>query len=137
MIVMVPFAQQLYNFRGDEMDLLRMIMILQAFSFPFSIYAANVIFVTRAGGFTKSAIYINNIVYYVFKLPLIAYLVYIAPSVFNDSVLIQNFLSYFGLMPSFIVFIFLVERIIEMIRALVAAYIYNNIHWYNNITRSI
>jgi putative MATE family efflux protein len=137
MIVMVPFAQQLYNFRGEEMELLRMIMILQAFSFPFSIYAANVIFVTRAGGFTKSAIYINNIVYYVFKLPLIAYLVYIAPNVFNDSVLIGNFLKYFGLMPSFIVFIFLVERIIEMIRALVAAYLYNNIHWYNNITRSI
>ena len=137
MVLMVPVAQSLYNFQASETELLRMIMILQAFSFPFSIYAANVIFVTRAGGFTKSAIYINNIVYYIFKLPLIVFLVYISPGLFNSSPFIQTILNTLGLLPSFMVFVFLVERLIELIRAVVAGYIYNNIHWYNNITRNV
>lgn len=137
MVLMVPVAQQLYNFQASETQLLRMIMILQASSFPFSIYAANVIFVTRAGGFTRSAIYINNIVYYVFKLPLIVLLVYISPNIFASNQLIQSVMTSLGLLPSFIVFVFLVERIIELIRALVAGYIYKNIVWYNNITRNV
>jgi putative MATE family efflux protein len=137
MIILVPFAQRLYNFQDSETELLRMIMILQAVSFPFSIFAANVIFITRAGGFTKSAIYINNLVYYLFKLPLIVFLVYINRNFFNDFPFIQSFMISLGLVPSFIVFVFLVERFIELIRFIVATYIYTNIHWYNNITRSI
>jgi hypothetical protein len=42
-----------------------------------------------------------------------------------------------NLAPLFVVFVFVVERFIEILRFFVAAFVYRKVRWYNNITRTI
>jgi len=136
-ILLIPLVQKGYDFSGADASLLRMIMTIQAISLPFSAYAMNVIFITRAGGYTRSPIYISNLVYYFIKLPLIIYIVYINPSAFVEGSFFYQMMISLNLAPLFVVFVFVVERFIEILRFFVAAFIYRKVRWYNNITRTI
>ncbi len=133
MILLRGVVADLYNFSPENRSLLSIIMIIRAVTFPFMIFAINIIFITRAGGYTRSPLFITNMVYYGVKLPLVIILVYIYPQFYSEQV--EGWMSAVGLIPSFVVFIFIVERFCEVIRSFVALYIYRNVPWYKNITK--
>lgn len=137
MILLAPFAGPLYGFKENEIGLLTTIIVIHALSLPFTFYALNVIFITRAGGYTKAPIFITNIVYYVIKLPIILLFVYAFPDAYNNMTFIHGILSGLGLDISLIVFIFMLERLAEVLRAIVAFLIYSRVSWWNNITRTV
>ena len=137
MIISVPFVAQVFQFHGAEQTLLRTVMILQAITLPMMIYSLNVIFITRAGGYTVAPLYINNFIYYAIKLPIIVLFVFVVPNLFEQSLWIQQGMVNIGLMPLFVIFVFLIDRMCEILRLIVAAVVYRKADWCKNITRNI
>jgi putative MATE family efflux protein len=137
MIALIPLVGPLFGFKEHEIGLLRTIMILYALSLPFMFYAINVIFVTRAGGYTKAPIFISNIVYYCIKLPIILLFVFVIPEAYEKMTFLHTILASLGLDTSIVVFIFMLERISEVIRAIVAFYIYTHVNWWSNINKTV
>ena len=95
-----------YQFEPATTTLLVSIMIIHALSLPFVFYSSNVIFITRAGGYTKSAIWITNVPYLLIKIPLIVLFVFISRSLFEQSVFLHSMMERIGLGTSLVIFIF-------------------------------
>lgn len=132
MIVSRRLVCNLYHITGEESNLLMIIMLIQALSFPFMIFAHNVIFISRAGGYTKAPLFITDLVYYCVKLPIIILFVWIVPQFYTN--IIEGFMSSVGLIPSFVVFIFVLDKFAELLRATVAMIVYKKAPWYKNIS---
>jgi putative MATE family efflux protein len=137
LMALIPAASFLFGFKQSEIGLLTTIMIIQAVSLPFQIYAINVIFISRSGGYTRAPIYITNVVYYCVKLPVILAFVYIFPTVFDKLDFLHSILTGLGLEASLVVFIFLLDRFTEVIRTFVAYFIYTRVNWWNNINTTV
>lgn len=135
LVLFIPLVRIAFNFAPSEASLLRALMILHALAFPFMVFSLNIIFITRAGGYTRAPFYITNLVYYAVKLPLIVFFVYLMPSLFAESLWLHHVLEQIGLPASFMVFVFLIDRFIEVIRAGVAMLVYRRADWCRNIVR--
>ncbi len=137
MIVSIPLIGTIFKFYGPDLRLLTSVMILQAITLPMMIFSMNVVFITRAGGYTIAPIYINNIIYYVIKLPIIILFVFVFPNLFDQIQWLGRMLTALGLIPLFVVFVFLIDRFCELLRSIVAYIVYIKADWCKNITRNI
>ena len=135
LVLLIPLTEIAFNFDPSEYELLSALMILHALSFPFMVYSLNIIFITRAGGYNRAPYYITNLVYYGIKLPIIIFFVYLMPSLFAESAGLHQGLSALGLPPTFMVFVFLIDRMMEVLRAIVAYYVYTRADWCRNIVK--
>lgn len=133
LVVFTPLAPYMFNFNDNERQLLITIMTIHGISLPFMFYSLNIIFITRSGGYTSSPFFITNVPYLLIKLPLIILFVFIAPNLFYDNQFIISLMGNIGLLPSLIVFIFIIDKGIEVIRCIIAAFIYSKAKWYNNL----
>lgn len=137
MIASVPFVARIFQFHGAEKTLLASIMVLQAITLPMMIYSMNIIFITRAGGYTAAPIYINNFIYYLIKLPIIILFVFLVPNLFDQTLWLQQVMRFLGLTPLFVLYVFLIDRLCEVLRLFMAIFVYKKADWCKNITRSI
>ena len=137
MMISIPLIGNIFQFHGEEKVLLASVMIMQAITLPMMIYSMNVIFITRAGGYTIAPVYINNVIYYFVKLPIIVLFVFILPDLFLEVSWLQSFMGAIGLSPLFVLFIFLIDRFCEFLRLLIAFMVYKKADWCKNITRTI
>ena len=133
MIALIPLVTAVYQFEPATTTLLVSIMIIHALSLPFVFYSSNVIFITRAGGYTKSAIWITNVPYLLIKIPLIVLFVFISRSLFEQSIFLHSMMERIGLGTSLVIFIFLIDRAIEIVRAAIAAVIYHRAKWWDGV----
>jgi putative MATE family efflux protein len=136
MIGFTPLIQWIYNFNQETNALLSQVMLIQAFSLPFLFYAMNVIFITRSGGFTRAPILVTNLPYILLKVPLIVYFVYMQPAALLQLTFLQNIFGWLGLPLDFILAIFLLDKVIELIRALIAFFVYQYAPWQKDLTKS-
>jgi hypothetical protein len=134
MICMIPFVQVMNDFQPETATLLAIIMIIHAVSLPFMFYSVNVIFITRSGGFTKAPFIITNLPYLFIKIPLVTLFVFIAPQLFENSPAIHTFLNAVGLPGNLVIFIFLIDRLIEIVRAVIAYFVMHKAHWLGNLS---
>ena len=134
MICMIPFVQVMNDFQPETATLLAIIMIIHAVSLPFMFYSVNVIFITRSGGFTKAPFIITNLPYLFIKIPLVTLFVFIAPQLFENSPGIHSFLNAVGLPGNLVIFIFLIDRLIEIVRAVIAYFVMHKAHWLGNLS---
>lgn len=132
--VLRPLAPYLFDFDPSEQQLLSMIMLIHALSLPFMFYALNVIFLSRSGGYSKAPLLITNIPYLFVKLPIIVFFVFIKPDLFEQFTWLHQFMESVGLFPTFMIFIFMIDKLVEIIRAIIAYFVYTRAHWYENLT---
>lgn len=139
MIALIPLVIHIYQFEATTSALLTSIMIIHAVSLPFVFYSSNVIFITRAGGYTKSPIWITNVPYLFIKIPLVTLFVFVSRNIFDQSTWIHQFMNRLGLGTSLVIFIFVVDRLIEFVRAGIAMFIYHHATWWEgiNITKVV
>lgn len=136
MIGIIPIIQWVFGFGEDGRRLLATIMIIHALSLPFFFFSSNVIFVTRSGGYTRSPMLITNVPYFFIKVPLVVYFVFLAPEQVYAWTGLQSMFDVFGIPFDLIVFIFMVDRLIEMIRAFIAWMIYRYGQWFRVLSQS-
>jgi putative MATE family efflux protein len=134
MITLIPIMQFIYQFDVSTNRLLGSVMLIQALSLPFVYYAMNVIFITRAGGFTRAPILITNLPYLFIKLPIVLYFAFIRPEALFQLPFIQDIMAFLGAPLDLIIAIFIVERMIELIRASIAYFVYKFAPWQKDIT---
>jgi putative MATE family efflux protein len=135
MIGLIPIVQFLFSFDDAGNRLLATTMILQALALPFLFYAMNVTFITRAGGYTKAPILITNIPYLFIKAPLVALFAFVFPGIIDASPGLQAVFGFFGLPADLVIFIFVIDRFIEIIRAAVAFVVYHKAPWQKDLTK--
>jgi len=135
MISLIPLMQYIFDFDVAGRDLLAIVMVLQALSLPFFFYSSNVIFITRAGGYTKAPIFITNVPYVLIKAPLVALFIFAFPNVVSTHPALQSFFGFLGLPANLVIFVFLIDRLIEVIRAIIAFIIYHKADWQKDLTR--
>lgn len=135
MIGLIPVIQLLFSYDAAGNQLLAIAMVLQALALPFLFYSSNVIFITRAGGYTKAPIFITNIPYLLIKAPIVALFVFVYPGVLENSAGLQALFSWFGLPVNLVIFVFIIDRFIEVIRAIIAFIVYHKADWQKDITR--
>lgn len=137
MILLIPIINYIYGFNAETQRILKVIMVIHAFSLPFSFFSTNVVFITRSGGFSKSAIIINNLTDLLIKIPLVIIFVFITPEAFVNS----NFFAF--IFPNLsgpdglIIFVFLLDRLIEVIRFVVASIVYHKVPWAKSLNDEI
>jgi Na+-driven multidrug efflux pump len=136
MIGLIPIIQWVFGFSAEGSRLLGIIMIIHALSLPFFFFSSNVIFVTRSGGYTRSPMLITNVPYFFIKVPLVAYFVFFAPQQIVAWTGLQSVFELFGIPFDFIVFIFMLDRLIELVRAFIAWIIYRYGQWYRVLSAS-
>ncbi len=134
MICMIPFVQYVNDFQPETATLLAVVMIIHAVSLPFMFYSVNVIFITRSGGFTKAPFIITNLPYLFIKIPLVTLFVFVAPQLFDGSSGIHQVLENIGLPGNLIIFIFLIDRLIEIVRAIIAFFVMRKAPWLGNLS---
>ena len=134
MICLIPFVQLINNFQPETATLLAVIMIIHAVSLPFMFYSVNVIFITRSGGYTKAPFIITNLPYLFIKIPLVTLFVFIAPGLFENSTFLHQSLAVFGLPANLVIFIFLIDRLIEIVRAVIAYFVLHKAEWLGNLS---
>jgi putative MATE family efflux protein len=134
MIGSIPLIQWVFGFGESGNGLLSIVMIIHALSLPFFFFSSNVIFVTRAGGYTRSPMLITNVPYFFIKIPLVAYFVFIAPNQFSEWVWLNQLFQGLGLPFNLLVFIFVLDRLIELVRAGIAWIIYRYGRWYQTLS---
>jgi putative MATE family efflux protein len=137
MISLIPAVEFVYDFQTEAADLLAIVMVVHAISLPFMFYSSNVIFITRAGGYTKAPMIITNIPYLLIKIPVVAFFVFIYPNLFASSTFLHETLSIFGLPASLVIFVFVIDRFIEVLRAILAFIVLHKAPWQVDITGSI
>ncbi len=135
MIGLIPIIQYLFSFDAAGNQLLATTMILQSLALPFLFYAMNVTFITRAGGYTKAPILITNIPYLLIKAPLVALFAFISPGVIEASPGLQSVFSFFGLPADLVIFIFVIDRFVEVLRAAIAFIVYHKAPWQKDLTK--
>ncbi|HAV19766.1 MAG TPA: hypothetical protein DCX17_01920 [Firmicutes bacterium] len=135
MLSLIPVIQILFSFDEAGNQLLAVAMVLQALALPFLFYSNNVIFITRAGGYTKAPIFITNIPYLLVKAPIVAMFVFVYPSVLESSPFLQNVFTFLGLPVNLVIFIFVIDRFIEVLRAMVAFIVYHQAPWQKDLTK--
>jgi putative MATE family efflux protein len=135
MIGLIPLIQLLFSFDSAGNQLLATAMFLQAFSLPFLFYALNIIFITRAGGYTKAPVFITNIPYLLIKAPIVALFVFVYPNVLDTSPFLQNVFGALGLPVNLVIFIFIIDRFIEVIRAMIGFIVYHKADWQKDLTK--
>lgn len=134
MIGLIPVVIAIYQFEASTSALLTSVMIIHALSLPFVFYSSNVIFITRAGGYTKSPIWITNVPYLFIKIPLVTLFVFINRDLFDQSVVLHPLMERLGFGTSLVIFIFLIDRLIEFIRAGIAMAIYHRTQWWDELS---
>lgn len=137
MISLIPAVEYVYDFQSEAANLLAIVMVIHAVSLPFMFYSSNVIFITRAGGYTKAPMIITNLPYLLIKIPLVALFVFISPGLFATSAFLHQSLSIFGLPANLVIFVFVIDRFIEVIRAILAYIVLHKAPWQADITTSI
>jgi len=135
MIALIPLMQYVFDFDEAGKQLLAVTMTLQALSLPFLFYAINIIFITRAGGYTKSPIFITNIPYLLLKAPLVSIFIFALPNIVATSPFLQGVFGFLGLPANLIIFVFIIDRLIEIVRAVIAFVIYRKAHWQKDLTK--
>ncbi len=135
MVSLIPLIQVMFSFDAAANQLLAVTMILQALALPFLFYSINVIFITRAGGYTKSPIFITNIPYLLIKAPIITLFVFVFPNIMTNSQFLQSMFKAFGLQINLMIFVFIIDRFIEIIRAIIAFIVYHRADWQKDITK--
>ncbi len=135
MISLIPLIQTVFAFDDDGRRLLAVVMFLQALSLPFLFYSVNIIFIARSGGYTKAPIFITNIPYLLIKAPIVALFVFAFPGVMESSPALQNIFTAIGLPANLVIFIFVIDRFIEVIRAIIAFIVYHKADWQKDLTR--
>jgi Na+-driven multidrug efflux pump len=135
MIGLIPLVQLLFSFDAAGNQLLAATMILQSLALPFLFYAMNVTFITRAGGYTKAPILITNIPYLFIKAPLVALFAFVFPGVVETSPGLQAVFAFFGLPADLVIFIFLIDRFVEVLRAAIAFIVYHKAQWQTDLTK--
>jgi len=133
MIALIPLVIRVYQFEATTSSLLTTIMIIHALSLPFVFYSSNVIFITRTGGYTKAPLWITNAPYLLLKIPFVVLFVFISRSLFDQATGLHSLMEAIGLTGSLVVFIFLIDRLIELVRAAIALWIYHHAIWWNNL----
>lgn len=136
MIGLIPIVIRIYQFEPSTAALLTSVMIIHAISLPFVFYSSNVIFITRAGGYTKSPIWITNVPYLFIKIPLVTLFVFISRDLFDQSLFLHQVMDKLGFGTSLVIFIFLIDRLIEFARAAIAMTIYHRAKWWEGISIS-
>ncbi len=106
------------------------IFLLQSFTLPFLFYSQNVMFILRSSGYTKSNLWISILPTYLIKVPIVLLFIFIFPNLFMDNPILSDILSYLSLTPNVAMFIFLSERLIEIIRGIVAFFLFHRVKWY-------
>jgi putative MATE family efflux protein len=135
MIGLIPIIQILFSYDVAGNQLLAVAMVLQALALPFLFYSSNVIFITRAGGYTKAPIFITNIPYILIKAPLVSLFVFVYPGVIENSPWLQTTFAALGLPVNLVIFVFIIDRFIEVVRAIIAYIVYHRADWQKDITR--
>jgi hypothetical protein len=79
---------------------------------------------------------ITNVPYFFIKVPLVAYFVFFAPQQIVAWTGLQSVFEQFGIPFDFIVFIFMLDRLIELVRAFIAWIIYRYGQWYRVLSAS-
>lgn len=82
MIAAIPLVNYIYGFEADTQKLLTQIMVIHALSLPFMFFSVNIIFITRAGGYSRSPLLITNLPYILIKIPLVLFFVFIDRNAF-------------------------------------------------------
>lgn len=136
MWAIIPLVQWVYGFDAEGNALLGIIMTIHALSLPFFFFSSNVIFITRSGGYTRSPMLITNVPYFFIKVPLVFYFVFIAPNEFANWAWLHDLFGAFGMPMDLILFIFIVDRLIEIVRALIAYTLYTYGKWYRVLSSS-
>jgi putative MATE family efflux protein len=134
MMLCIPVMQSIFLYTETTNALLVTVMMIQAFSLPFFFIATNVIFITRAGGFTRAPVFITNLPYLLIKLPLVIYVVFIQRDWFNQQPWLQTLFAQVGLELDVIIIIFILDRLIEVVRAIIAIIVYKFAPWDNDLT---
>lgn len=134
MVGLIPIVQWVFGFGEQGNRLLAIIMTIHALSLPFFFFSSNVIFVTRSGGYTQSPMLITNVPYFFIKVPLVIYFVFLSPQQWLAWTSLQSIFSWMGIPLDLIVFIFILDRLIELIRAGIAWIIYRFGHWYRTLS---
>lgn len=129
MIAVIPLINSIYGFTADTQAILAVIMIVQALSLPFSFLATNIVFVTRSGGFAKSALLINNLPYLVIKIPLVVVFIFIAPDAFTTSAFYQTLFGNIAASDGLIIFVFILDRLVEVVRFIIGIIVYKKANW--------
>ena len=134
MILLIPFMQSIFLYSETTNSLLFTVMVIQALSLPFFFISTNIIFITRAGGFTRAPVLITNLPYLLIKLPLVIYLVFIQRDWLYQQPWLQTLFAQGGVELDVIIIIFILDRCIEVIRAVIAIFVYKLAPWSNDLT---
>ncbi|MCH3977325.1 MAG: MATE family efflux transporter [Bacilli bacterium] len=129
MIAAIPLVNYIYGFEADTQKLLTQIMVIHALSLPFMFFSVNIIFITRAGGYSRSPLLITNLPYILIKIPLVLFFVFIDRNAFFQATGIHQFMQALGIEDNLIVFIFVIDRLVEVVRAIIGIFVFHFAPW--------
>lgn len=126
MLVFLPIYEGIVG----KNHFLEQIFIMQIISMPFLFISQTLMFIMRSGGYTKSHFYVVILPSLLIKVPFIFVFVFLYPSLFEQVPVFSSFLSFFHLEDNLLTLIFLLDRMLEFLRALIAFFLYHKVQWY-------
>ncbi len=126
MLVFLPIYQSI----TEKNIFFVQVFLLQTFTMPLLFYSQNIMFILRSSGYTKSNLWINILPAYLIKVPLVVIFVFINNNLFLQNQFFSDLLSALSLTPNLIMLIFLGERVVEIIRGVVAFSLFHRVKWY-------
>lgn len=125
-LLFIPLSKWIYG----DVPLLKQFLFFQAITLPFLFYSQNVMFIMRSGGYTRGSLYIVNLPSYLVKLPVAVLFIFLYPHLFSQIPILSSLLAFLHFTPSLVTFLFFIDRFLEIVRAIIATFLYHKIRWY-------
>lgn len=122
----IPLSKWVYG----DVPLLKQFLFFQALTLPFLFYSQNIMFIMRSGGYTRGSLYIVNLPSYIVKVPIVILFIFLFPQLFSQIPVLSSILAFFHFTPSLVTFLFFIDRLLEIVRAIIATFLYHKIRWY-------
>lgn len=126
MLIFLPIYQSL---TGED-PFLKEVFILQIISLPFLFYSQNLMFIMRSAGYTKGHFWITIFPSLAIKVPFVILFVFFYPSLYEKLPFLETIQKTLGLTPSLLMFLYLLDRFLEIARAFIAFFLYHKVKWY-------
>jgi hypothetical protein len=130
MLVSIPFLPYLMHITPDEEPIYRLVMFVQAITIPFSVIAMSTIYIVRTGGSTAIAIYVN-VTTYVAKIAISSFIVWLMPKISGRTP--NEMFAFIDSTRGALIFVFLMEKSLEIGRFIIGITIYKRKNWVKNI----
>ena len=125
-LLFIPLSKWIYG----DVPLLKQFLLFQALTLPFLFYSQNIMFIMRSGGYTRGSLYIVNLPSYLVKVPIVIVFIFLFPQLFSQAPALSSILTFFHFTPSLVTFLFFIDRLLEIVRAIIATFLYHKIRWY-------